>query len=135
MGLAAISYDPVATLGDFSQRRGITFPLLSDAGSAVIKEYGILNTTVSPANQQQFGIPFPGTFIVDRRGIVTSRFFEEAYQERNTVASVLARLGRGLSAPALKVNGSHLDVTTYATDQTVAPGTHFSIVLDVRPAS
>ena len=31
MGLAAISYDPVPTLSDFSTRRGITFPLLSDA--------------------------------------------------------------------------------------------------------
>jgi peroxiredoxin len=36
MGMAAISYDPVATLADFSRRRGITFPLLSDAGSETI---------------------------------------------------------------------------------------------------
>lgn len=32
MGLAAISYDRVAVLADFSARRGITFPLLSDQG-------------------------------------------------------------------------------------------------------
>jgi peroxiredoxin len=134
LGLVAISYDPVPVLADFAKRRGITFPLLSDEGSRVIREYGILNTTVPETSREQFGIPFPGTFIVDRRGIVTSRFFEEAYQERNTVASVMARLGRGFSAPATKISGSHLDVTTYGSDQTVAPGTHFSIVLDIRPA-
>ena len=135
LGLVAISYDPVPILADFAKRRGITFPLLSDEGSRVIREYGILNTTVPETNREQFGIPFPGTFIVDRRGVVTSRFFEDAYQERNTVASVMARLGRGLSAPGTKISGSHLDVTTYVSDQTVAPGTHFSIVLDVRPAA
>src|SRR5256885_888112 len=125
MGLAAISYDPVATLADFSKRRGIAFPLLSDSGSVVIKEYGILNTTVSPTNQQQYGIPFPGTFMVNPQGIVTSRFFETAYQERDTIASVMVRLGNSLDAPAIKVSAPHLDLTTFATDRTVAPGTHF----------
>jgi hypothetical protein len=133
MGLVAISYDPVATLADFSKRRGITFPLLSDAGSAVIKEYGILNTTVSPASQQQYGIPFPGTFMVDRRGIVTSRFFEAEYQERNTISSVMVRLGTPLEAPATHVSAPHLELTAFTTDRTVAPGTHFSLVLEGVP--
>ena len=44
--MAAISYDPVETLAAFSRQRGITFPLLSDAGSETIKRYGILNTVV-----------------------------------------------------------------------------------------
>jgi cytochrome oxidase Cu insertion factor (SCO1/SenC/PrrC family) len=34
IGLAAVSYDAVPILADFSKRRGITFPLLSDPGSA-----------------------------------------------------------------------------------------------------
>ena len=88
MGLAAISYDPVPTLADFSTRRGITFPLLSDPGSATIRRYGILNTTIDPKNE-------------------------------------LAR----------KVAGAHLELTSYATDQVATLGTHFSLVLDVRPAS
>jgi hypothetical protein len=133
MELAAISYDAVSTVADFSRRRGITFPLLSDAGSAVIKQYGILNTTVSPTNQQQYGIPFPGTFIVDRRGVVASRFFEAAYQERDTISSVMVRLGRGLEAPVTRVSAPHLELTMFATDRTVAPGTHFSLVLDGVP--
>jgi len=134
MNLAAVSYDPVPVLADFSARRGITFSLLSDAGSATIKRYGILNTTIDPKNER-YGYPFPGTFIVDRHGIVTSRVFESLYQERSTMSSILVRLGRQVDAPATKIHGAHLDVTSYATDQVAAPGTHFSLVLDVTPAA
>ena len=116
LGLAAISYDPVETLAAFSRQRGITFPLLSDSGSQTIKRYGILNTVVDQAlgshkddpdvkeetqkyvsavgvNPVMKGIAFPGTFIVDRKGRVTSRFFEDFYVERNTVSSLLVRAG------------------------------------------
>jgi peroxiredoxin len=40
--LATISYDSQQILADFTKRHGITFPLLSDVGSATIKRYGIL---------------------------------------------------------------------------------------------
>jgi len=133
MGLAAVSYDPVRVLADFAQRRGISFPLLSDQGSAVIKEYGIFNTTVAPTNQQLYGVPFPGTLIIDRQGVVTSRFFENAYQERDTIASVITRLGGRVHATATQVSAPHLDLTTFTTDETVAPGTHFSLVIDAVP--
>ena len=133
LGVAAITYDPVAVLADFSKRRGITFPLLSDPGSATIKRYGILNTTVPETNQQTYGIPFPGTFMLNAQGVVTSRFFEQAYQERSTVGSIMARLGNNVDAQATTVSSPQLEITSFATDATVAPGTQFSLVLDVRP--
>jgi hypothetical protein len=123
----------VPVLADFAARRGITFPLLSDAGSAVIKQYGILNTTVAPTNPT-YGIPFPGTFIVDAEGVVTSRFFEAAYQERDTITSVLVKLGAKVDLPATRVAARNLTLTTYVTDRMAAPGTHFSLVIDVVPA-
>lgn len=133
IGLAAMTYDSPAILADFSRRRGITFPLLSDAGSATIKAYGLLNTTVDAASTN-YGIPFPGTFLVNRQGVVTARFFEEAYQERNTVASILLKLGdSGLEADARRMTTDHLVITTYVSDQVVAPGTLFSIVADITP--
>jgi hypothetical protein len=134
MSVAAISYDPVPVLADFAKRRAITFPLLSDSGSAVIRAYGILNTTVPSSNQQQYGIPFPGTFIVSARGVVTSRVFEAAYQERDTISSIMIRLGDRLNpAAAARVAAPHVQLTTFVTDQTVAPGTHFSIVVEGVP--
>jgi len=132
LGVAAISYDPVPVLNDFATRRGITFPLLSDGGSKTIKLYGILNTTVDPTNAL-YGYPFPGTFIVDQQGVVTSRFFEEAYQERNTVSSILVRLGEHVDATATKIDAAHMTMLSYATDEVAAPGTHFSLVLDITP--
>jgi hypothetical protein len=132
MGLAAISYDPVPVLAEFAARRGITFPLLSDAESATIKRYGILNTTV-PERNELYGYPFPGTFILNRAAIVTSRFFEDAYQERDTMTSVLVRLGGRVDGPATQISAPHLEITTSATDRIVAPGTHFSLVLDITP--
>lgn len=134
IGLAAISYDAVPILADFSKRRGITFPLLSDPGSATIKRYGILNTTVPETNQQSYGIPFPGTFMLNTQRVVTSRFFEQAYRERSTVGSIMARLGNNVAVRATTLSSPQLEVTSFATDSTVAPGTQLSLVLDVRPA-
>lgn len=157
LGLAAISYDPVETLAAFSRQRGITFPLLSDAGSSTIKRYGILNpvpeealgpkkddpavkaeiqkyvSVVNP-NAAMVGIAFPGTFILDRRGRVTSRFFEDFYIERNTVSSLLLKVGaQAAPVAATNVSSAHLDVTTYPSDAAIAPGNRFSLVMDVKP--
>ena len=133
IGLVAVTYDSTAILADFSRRRGITFPLLSDAGSATIKAYGLLNTTVDPASTN-YGIPFPGTIIVNRQGVVTARFFEEAYQERNTVASILLKLGDdGHQVDAQRLTTDHVEITTYLSDQVIAPGSLFSIVADITP--
>ena len=75
----AISYDSPETLKKFAESCGIRFPLISDAGSAIIKRFGILNEEQEPGTRS-YGIPHPGTFIVDRKGVVTARFFEDAYQ-------------------------------------------------------
>jgi hypothetical protein len=132
LGLAAISYDPPETLKKFSESRGITFPLISDNGSAIITRYGLLNTTVQPGTRS-YGIPFPGTFIVDRKGVVRSRYFEELYQERNTVASILVRQGATPYGPATTAETPHLTVIAAASDDAIAPGERLSLVFDVTP--
>ena len=158
--MAAVSYDSVEILAAFSNQHGITFPLLSDAGSATIKKYGILNplpeqafgpnrdepgvkaeiekyVSVVGVRPEMTGIAFPGTFVLDRSGRVTARFFEDSYIERNTVSSLLIKLGgnAGASAAATKISSSHLDVITYPSDSAVAPGNRFSLVVDVTPHS
>lgn len=157
IGVAAISYDSPAVLEDFAQRRGISFPLLSDEGSEVITRYGILNTvaeegigpnsedpgvmadvaryvSVFGASRVVVGTPYPGTFMVDPDGRVSSRYFEEFYRERNTTSNVLIKEGIGLS-PIAAIEGSspQLDFTAWPSNTTVSVGTRFSIVLEVRP--
>ena len=155
--MAAISYDSPQILADFSKRHLITFPLLSDAGSATITRYGILNTvveealgpggkdpavladlqryaTAGQASERLKGIPFPGTFMIDRQGRVTSRFFEDYYWERNTVSNMMLRLGAGRSpVQAIEASTEHLDLKAYASDASVALGTRFSLSLDITP--
>jgi hypothetical protein len=119
LGLAVITYDPVATLARFADERGLTFPLLSDRGSEVIRRFGLLNTTVEPGNLA-YGVPFPGTFLLDREGRVVARYFEEVYQERNTVASILAKSGTGGGlGPAASAGSAHLEVTARASYRVV----------------
>jgi hypothetical protein len=132
LGLVAISYDAPEILKKFADSRGITFPLVSDRDSAIIKRYGLLNTTVAPGTQT-YGIPFPGTFIVDRSGIVRSRHFENAYQERVTVASLLVASGVTPYGPAMSVETPHLSMTAAVSDEVVAPGERVSLVFEISP--
>jgi hypothetical protein len=46
--------------------------------------------------------------MVNPQGVVTSRFFEQAYQERNTIGSILARLGNNIDVPATKVSSPQI---------------------------
>jgi hypothetical protein len=128
LGLAAISYDPPATLKAFADERGLTFPLLSDHGSAVIRQYGLLNTQ---AQGRSAGIPHPGTFILDPSGRVVSRSFEKAYQERASAASLVAGSTTGVALTHAETQ--HVTVTASSSDEIVAPGTRFSLLVDVAP--
>lgn len=132
LGLVAISYDAPPVLAAFAKSRGITFPMVSDPGSAIIKRYELFNTTVEPGTRT-YGIPFPGTFIVDRQGVVRSRFFEDAYQERNTVGSILVRRGVTPDGPLMSAETRHLRLTAAVSDSTVAPGERVSIVIEITP--
>jgi hypothetical protein len=131
LGLAAISPDPPAVLQEFARRHGITYRLLSDHGSATITRYGIRN---EQETGEHAGIPHPGTFVVDARGIVVSRSFEARYQERATAQSLAGGQDRPATAagkPAAET--PHLTVHLSASDAAVAPGTRFSLFVDITP--
>ena len=132
LGLIAISYDAPETLKKFSDSRGIAFPLISDAGSVIIKKYGLLNETVDPKSRT-YGIPHPGTLVVNRRGVVQSRFFEDAYQERYTAATILSTLGTGVAGSPMTATTSHLTMTASISDAAAAPGERLAIVVNVTP--
>jgi peroxiredoxin len=115
-GIATISYDPPEVTAAFTEQNGISFTMLSDVGSETIRRFELLNpvpewaigensddpdvaadvaTFVSVVNpsERMVGIAFPGTFMLDTDGRVTSRYFEDSYIERNTVSSIIMRLG------------------------------------------
>lgn len=84
--ILAISYDSVDVLKKFADRRKIIFPLLSDPKSQTIKGFGVLN---SDAKGKGAGIPYPGTFILDKDGVVRAKIFVDGYRERHSLDELL----------------------------------------------
>ena len=135
LGLAAISYDSVEVLKNFADRKHITFPLLSDPESKIIRAFGILNETVKPGTPQ-FGIPNPGTYVVNAKGTVVAQYFEDDIRERVASSDILVRQFGALADAA---NGSaqtdHLHLTTAASTAVARPGHRIvlSLELDLKP--
>ncbi len=95
--LYAISYDDVAALEAFAEARGITYDLLSDEGSATIREFGILNHHIPETEVPFHGIPFPGTYLVDEDGIITAKAFHRHLAQRESPEGLIdAALGEVL---------------------------------------
>ena len=85
--LVAISYDSLDALEKFGKEKGIEYPLLSDEGSKVIDAYGIRN--IEAKDSRIDGVPYPGAFLIDEKGIVRAKFFHEGYKERHTSAEII----------------------------------------------
>lgn len=131
LGLAAISYDSEAVLQSFAQRKGIAFPLLSDPESRIIRAYGLLNESMKPG--PFFGVPHPGTLVLDRNGTVVSKFFEKEYQNRYTAAGILLReYGSAAGKPAVSIETKHLKLDASATPATVHVGQRVALLLDIQ---
>jgi DsbC/DsbD-like thiol-disulfide interchange protein len=104
-------------LAQFAQEHGIEYPLLSDDGSKVIREFGILNTLIRP-DEAIYGIPYPGSYLVDENGLVVEKFFHREYQMRETPLTILRS---GFSVP--------VDLSRLTHAETEASGVHISAAL------
>jgi peroxiredoxin len=86
--VAAMTYDPVATLLEAQEEYGATFPLLYDADNTHVKAMGILNTQYSPG-ERAYGIPYPGIFLLDAQGVIRAKLAEQDYKLRPEFSLVL----------------------------------------------
>ncbi len=84
--VVGISYDDTKVLKTVSDRMKITFPLLSDPESKTIEAYHIRNEA---AKGKAAGVPNPGTFILDREGVIRAKLFLEGYRERHTTEALI----------------------------------------------
>ena len=84
--VVGISYDDTKVLKTFSDRMEIAFPLLSDPRSRTIDAYHIRNEA---ARGKAEGVPNPGTFILDRDGIIRAKLFLEGFRERHTTEALI----------------------------------------------
>ena len=132
LGVATISYDSVAILKNFSDRKGISIPMLSDPHSQIIKAFGILNTNVETTSPV-YGIPYPGTYIVNPRGVVKSKYFHDDYTERFSAGSMLTREFGENGMEKNVVDNPQITLTYSASDSSFAPGHRITLIIDVDP--
>lgn len=132
LGVCAISYDTVEIHRAFAERRGVTFPLLADPDSTIIRAFGLLNETAVPGSREA-GMAHPAILLVDEHGIVRERFAEERYYHRMTLPAVLYRLGAAAVVAHGLAQREHVRVRTAATQTAVHPGNRFTLVVDVLP--
>jgi hypothetical protein len=131
--LASISYDSPAVLARFARAHQITFPLLTDKGSAVIRRYGILNTNI-PRTHMFYGIPFPGEYLVAPDGRVTDKVFLSSYKDRATASEVLLKdFGIGAGNDVVEIKSDETSARIQLSDssafsgQELAVAAHFAI--------
>ncbi len=89
--VAILTYDSVKDLQRFAGRRKISYTLLSDPESSVIRAFDLLNEQYRPGSRAH-GVPHPAVFVIDPDGVVTHRFAETRYSRRTEIDIVLESL-------------------------------------------
>jgi peroxiredoxin len=84
--IVGISYDETKALKTASERMKIAFSMLSDPESKTIDAYHIRNQA---AKGKAEGVPNPGTFILDREGVIRAKLFLEGYRVRHTTEALI----------------------------------------------
>ena len=115
----------------------MTYDLLSDVDSAVIREFGILNTLVSPDDPEQaagrsfYGVPFPGVYVTDERGVVTEKFFHRHYATRESAGAIRdSALGEILArheVPAVELGTDQVRISAFLSDTSLTFETRSTI--------
>lgn len=101
----------------------MTFPLLSDPDSDVIRGVGILNTLIDPADHPWYGVPFPGSYVIGADGAVTAKYFESSLQFRASADQLLrAALGETVELPALDAAPAAVAADVHFDGDTFHPG-------------
>ncbi|HZU27638.1 MAG TPA: redoxin domain-containing protein [Bryobacteraceae bacterium] len=148
LGLAAVSYDSIAVLRDFAARRHITFPLLSDHDSKVIRAWNMVNreyprgAQLNLANERielyamgdvpVYGVAYPGVFIIGPDRTVEWRLASDAAEFRITGACILARTAGVMQERSpLTAAGARVAIATTSSNTRAGLGTRLSIGLEL----
>lgn len=128
MNVLAVSYDSDAVWQHFLARKQLNYPYLADTESKLIDAFGLRNKAVNIDFMQ--GIPHPGIFLIDARGRITAKYFEEDYRERFTISSVLSGRFGQKAAPLGEFTGKRITVSTGASASVVRGGQRIRLTLE-----
>lgn len=88
IGLVAITYDPPEQQQAFTDKHSISIPVLSDIDASSFTALDILHADY-PKEDEHYGLPYPGMFVVDSNGVIKGKLFVEAYSSRVDAESTL----------------------------------------------
>ncbi len=89
--VVGLAYDTPDVAKAFTERRAITYTLLSDPKSGAIDLWGLRDPQYKEGSRA-YGVPRPAIFVIDRKGVIRASLAEETYQKRPPVAAVVAAL-------------------------------------------
>ena len=89
--IVGVSYDAPDVLKAFTDKRGISYSLLSDPKSDVIDRWGLRDPQYKQGSRA-YGVPRPAIFVIDRKGVIRASLAEETYLKRPPVAEVVKAL-------------------------------------------
>ena len=134
LAVATVTYDSTAILKHFSERQQIRYPMLSDPESKIIRAFGIFNENTEKGTRA-YGIPYPGMYVLDEKGVVKSKYFEDDYTERYSAGSILTREFNAEGVQETTAETPHLKLATSASDTEFAPGRRITLIaeMDLKP--
>ena len=132
--VASITYDSVEILKDFSERKGITYPMLSDTNSKIIRAFGILNPEGKGFTA---GIPYPGIYYISPDGVIEKRYFESQYSDRftpNEIYSDIFGVTPLVASETTPIVAKHATVKLSQSDMTAGAGNRLRLLVQIEPA-
>lgn len=149
LGLAAVSYDSAAVLQNFAQRQKITFPLLADHESQVIRQFGVANREYRKGTQLDvdqekvyfdgvgrtpvYGLAYPSVFVLGPDGKVIWRFVSETSELRLTGAAILERaVGVPVDQSRVLLPPGRVQVSVTSSNTTVGLGNELFLGVELK---
>ena len=89
--VAGLSYDNPEILQATTDKRRLTYTLLSDPKSEIIDRYNLRDPQYPPGNRA-YGVPRPIIFVLDSQGVIKAKLFEESFKYRPRITTVISTL-------------------------------------------
>jgi hypothetical protein len=89
-----------------------------------------LNESI-PQGTEFYGVPHPGTFVINRDGKVVAKYFEQDYRDRYTAGNILLREFGAGGAALTTVETPHLKLTYRSADALLSPGDRTTLTIDI----
>ena len=129
---AVVTYDSRDVLSNFAETYQIGYPLLSDAGSKVIREFGIFNTNIPPDHKMMYGIPWPGDYLIAPDRTVLDKWFLPSYEHRLSASAVALRHFVGQHGNSTQIAAGMLNATVSLSADRCFPGQELGLMLEVQ---